>query len=187
MATAAKRKSNVVELSRNSFAEDAIVAHNLGKLMRAKAELDTATGNFRSVCKHIEAKGINLKAAKAALTIKKSGKVEETIEYLKDLFEYLLILGMPIEKKQLDLFRVDQHDRDIIAKARERGRYSGLMGHGTDQNPHAPDSEAGQAWLEAFHDGTEERNRVLAMESNAELIEGEREEDAPIFEEGDEE
>lgn len=160
----AVKDDNVVELRKNTPAEDAVVALNLGKIQRAKAEFETANGNYRNTLKHVEAKGIHLAAAKDAIAIKKSGKVDEKVAYLTALFEYLMILGQPIDKKQLDLFRVESNSRDGTAKAKELGRYTGIMGHGMDQNPYAVDSDLGQAWIEAFHGGTKEREMILSME-----------------------
>lgn len=185
MARAAKKEDNVVELKRNGPAEDAVIALQLGKIQRAKAEFESANGNYRNTLKHVEAKGVHLGAAKDALSIKKSGKVEEKVAYLKALTEYLMILGTPIEKKQLDMFRVEEPSRDGTAKARELGRYVGIMGQGMDQNPYAIDSEQGQAWIEAFHEGTKERELILSLEpAGDELIKGDSEDD--VFDEDEE-
>src|SRR5690606_22003628 len=131
-----------------------------------------------------EAKGIHLGAAKDAISIKKSGKVEEKVAYLTALFEYLMILGQPIDKKQLDMFRVEGNSRDGTAKAREMGRYTGIMGAGMDQNPYALDSDLGQAWVSAFHEGTRERELILSMEpAGDELIRGDDDSDDDVFNE----
>lgn len=175
---AAKKDDNVVELRKNGPAEDAVIAVNLGKIQRAKAEFETANGNYRNTLKHVEAKGIHLAAAKDAISIKKSGKVDEKVEYLKALTEYLMILGSPIDKKQLDMFRVEGNSRDGLAKAKELGRYVGIMGQGMDQNPYAVDSDQGQAWIVAFHEGTKERELILSMEPAAdELIKSDADDD----------
>lgn len=176
---AAKKDDNVVELRKNGPAEDAVVAVQLGKIQRAKAEFETANGNYRNTLKHVEAKGIHLSAAKDAIAIKKSGKVDEKVEYLKALTEYLMILGTPIDKKQLDMFRVEGNSRDGEAKAREKGRYTGIMGLGMDQNPYAVDSDQGQAWIAAFYEGGKERELILSMEPEGnELIKGSADDDA---------
>lgn len=179
---AAKKDDNVVELRKNGPSEDAVIAVNLGKIQRAKAEFETANGNYRNVLKHVEAKGLHLGAAKDAIAIKKSGKVDEKVEYLKALTEYLMILGTPIDKKQLDMFRVEGNSRDGTAKAREMGRYCGIMGLGHDQNPYAVDSDLGQAWLDAHGDGAKERETILSMEpGGTERIAGDADDD--VFDE----
>jgi len=189
MASAAKKQEdNVVELRKNAPAEDAIKALNLGKMRRAKEELDSANGTYRNVLKHVEAKGIHLGAAKKALSIIKSDKREDTVAELTALFEYLYILGYPLEKKQLDMFRVEQPRTPSVDKAKEHGRYVGIMGMGMDQNPYAVDSEQGQAWLEAFYAGGKERELVLSMEpSGDELLKGSDDgsEDDDVFDEDD--
>ena len=172
-SSAAKNESNIVELRKNGPAEDAVTAINIAKYQRGLDSLNSEQGRFRNTVKHVEAKGINTKALKRAISIRKSGKTEEIISELSALFEYLMILGTPIDKKQLDMFRVDGNSRDGTAKAREMGRYCGIMGLGHDQNPYAVDSEQGQAWIESFHAGTKERELVLSMEpSGDELLKG---------------
>lgn len=172
MTSAARKKDNGVELRKNGPSDDAVKAVNIAKYRRAADDLASENGRFRNVVKHVEAKGINTKALKRALTIQKSGKTEEIVSELAALFEYLMILGVPMTKQQLDMFRVEAPRTPSLDKAKEHGRYTGIMGLGMDQNPYAQDSEQGQAWIGAFHDGCEERNLVLSMEPSAELIKG---------------
>lgn len=173
-AAAKTKQDNVVELKRNGPAEDAVVALNLGKMKRAKTEFESANGSYRNVLKHVEGKGINLKAAQRAIAIQKSGKVDEIVAELTALFQYLKILGQPFTKQQLDMFEVEQPRTPGVEKAKEHGRFVGIMGQGMDQNPYAVDSEQGQAWIEAFHQGSEERNLIMSMEpaDGSELISG---------------
>lgn len=180
MASAAKKSddSNVVHL-KNGPPEDAVAAVNLAKIQRAKADFESANGSYRSVLKNAEGKGIHLKAAQRAIAIRKSGKTEEMIDELSKLFEYLTILGTPIEKKQLDMFRVEAPRTPSVDKAKELGRYAGIMGHGTEECPHSPDTDAYTAWMEAFHQGSKERELVLSMEpaDGSDLIKGDEEDD----------
>lgn len=182
MASAAKQDDNVVELRKNVPADDAVIVLNIGKYKRGLDDLNSEQGRFRNTVKHVESKGINTKALKRAISIQKSGKTEEIISELSALFEYLLILGLPIDKKQLDMFRVDGNSRDGAAKAQELGRYTGLMGQGTEQNPYALDSDLGQAWMQGFHGGVSERELVMSMEPTGdELIKGGADDD--VFDE----
>lgn len=185
MAKAAAKKddSNVVELRKNGPAEDAVVALNLGKIQRASAEFATANGAYRNTLKHVESKGIDLAAAKDAIAIRKSGKVEEKLEYLRALFQYLKILGTPVTKAQLDLFAVEAPRTPSVDKAKEHGRYTGIMGQGTSENPYAIDSEQGQAWIAAFHEGTKERELILSMEPTDELLKGGGDDESAIDDE----
>lgn len=184
-SSAAKEESNIVELRKNGPAEDAVTALNIAKYQRGLDDLNSEQGRFRNTVKHVEAKGINTKALKRAISIRKSGKTEEIISELSALFEYLMILGQPIDKKQLDMFRVEGNSRDGLAKAKELGRYVGIMGQGMDQNPYAVDSDQGQAWIVAFHEGTKERELILSMEpAGDELIKGDADDD--VFDEDEE-
>jgi hypothetical protein len=180
MAKAAAKKDddNVVPLRKNTPSEDGVIALNLGKLMRAKAEFESAGGTYRNVLKHVEAKGVNLAAAKEAIALKKSGKAEEAIAYMTAVFHYCQILGVPFTKAQLDLFKVEAPRMPAIDKAKEHGLNAGRLGLGTSENPYSIDSEQGQAWMEAFHRGTEERNLILSMEADDEVIKGSDDDDA---------
>lgn len=187
MAKAAKKGGdNVVDLRKNTPADDAVVALNLGKMKRAKEEFESASGSYRNTLKHVEAKGVHLAAAKRAIAIQKSGKADEVLAELTKLFEYLKILGLPFTKAQLDLFTVEAPRTPGVDKAKEHGRYCGIMGLGHDQNPYSPDSEQGQAWMTAHAGGQEERKLVLSMEpaDGSELLRGETDDD--VFEEEDE-
>lgn len=185
MAKAAKQEeSNVVELRKNGPAEDAVVALNLGKYQRELDDFASANGRLRATAKHVEAKGINLKAAKRAIAIRKSGKSEEALAEITALFEYLMILGHPIDKKQLDMFRVEEPRTPGVDKAKQHGRYCGIMGLGMGENPYSADSEQGQAWIEAWHGGNEERGIVQQMDEDGdELMKGS---DDDVFDEEDE-
>jgi ribosome modulation factor len=171
---AAKKKSSsskVVPIKPGP-ADDAVAAVNLAKFQRAAETLASANGVYRNVVKHVEAKGIHMKAAKRAVAIAKSDDRAEIVEELKRLTEYLAILGVPFTREQLDLFRVEEPRTPGTDKATAQGRYAGIMGHGKEDNPYAIDSEQGQAWMAAWHAGGEERDLILALEpaEGSELI-----------------
>lgn len=173
MASAARKAENVVPLREQGPAEDAVTALNLGKLKRAKTQFESANGAYRNVLKHVESKGINIAAAKEAIAIAKSGKVDEKIAELKALFDYLKILGSAVPKAQLDMFSTEAARTPAVDKARELGRHAGIMGEGSDQNPYDLSSAQGQAWMEAWHGGGKERSLILSMEPTSdELISG---------------
>ena len=161
---------------KNSPDDDAVIALNLGKMKRAKADYDSHNGTYRSVLKHVEAKGIHLKAAKRAIAINSSEDRTELVNELKALCEYLAILGAPIEKAQLDLFRSMEPRVPGIDRAAQEGRYAGIMGEGEASIPYAEESAQGQSWLKAFRGGQDERKLILAMEpeSGSELKKGKK-------------
>lgn len=173
--------SNVVELRKNGPAEDAIIALNIGKYRRELDEFSSASGRLRNTAKHVEGKGVNLKAAKRAISIQKSGRIDEVLSELTALFQYLKILGHPLTKAQLDLFAVEAPRTPALDKAKEHGRYVGIMGLGQDQNPYSIDSEQGQAWMKAWHQGGEERGLILALEPEGELISGDDDDGGQVF------
>lgn len=182
----AKEDTNVIELRKNGPSEAAVIALNVGKFLRASDEFQSANGRYRNELKHIEAKGLNLKALKEARAIKRSGKVHEKIEELSHLFRYLMIMGCPVPKEQLELFDAEPERTPAVERAMRDGRNAGLLGLGMEQNPYAHDSEQGQAWIKAFYQGCDERQLILSMEpEGAEVIQGDDVD--PMFDEVDEE
>lgn len=155
---------------KQSIDDRAVIAANLAKVMRADADLQEAKNDHQSVIKHAEGKGIHLGAAKRALKIKRSGKVEKVIEELSALFLYLRILNLPIEKKQLEMFDAFDEATPIKEKAYEQGLYAGRMGLGEGENPYSATSHQGQSFIKGLNVGSNERRIVLEMEAESELI-----------------
>lgn len=152
---------------KNTPPDSAFVAANLGKIMRADEDFQIAKNEHQSVTKSVEGKGLDLKAAKQAIKIKKSGKVEETVAYLQNLFLYLRILGVPISDKQLDMFDVSASGAPMDERAYEEGLFAGRLGWGMDACGYGQDTAAGQKWLEGFHIGGQDRKQVMAMQAEA--------------------
>lgn len=174
---------------KTNVAEDAVKAVNLAKIKDANEALQVAKNNHQSVIKHAEAKGIHLAAAKEALKIKKSGKIETVVSKLSATLEYLFILGVPLDKKQLELFRVEDPRAPLVERAKQHGRLTGILGGGTSECPHDLSTAAGQAWMQGFHGGIEERKLVLDLEpkdNTDDLIKSGDEVDDPDDEEVDE-
>ncbi|MEF2073515.1 hypothetical protein [Consotaella aegiceratis] len=156
----------------NTPESDAFKALQLSKIRRAKEDLDSANGTYRNAIKNADAKGINTKAAKKAIQVANGGKAEEFIQEQKDTLDYLAILGHGLDPEQRDLFRVAPGARTPLdERAYEDGLRAGRLGMGTEENPHAAGTEAYEKWMQGFHQGTADRNAILAMEAD-ELIEG---------------
>lgn len=151
---------------KNAVNDNAVIALNLSKFQRAEVELQEAKNSYQSVTKHVEGKGINLKAAKRALKIKKSGKSEDAIAELAALFKYLMIFNIPVTKDQMDMFDHEPKRQPAVDKAYEQGLYAGRMGEGESQNAYDPTSPQGQAFLKGLAEGAEERRLVLQMEAD---------------------
>ncbi len=161
----------------NGPEDRAVSAVQLGKLARAKTRLESETGSYRNVVKHVEAKGLNIKAAKRALAIKSSIDRDELVVELKYTLEYLAILGFAIEKKQLDLFAHIDGRTPAIETAAHNGRMAALRGEGEGSIPYAVESKQGQAWLEAFRNGMDEYKQIIEMDAavgDETLIKGEQ-------------
>lgn len=146
--------------------EDAFLALQLGKLKRSQDSLASANGSHRNVVKNVEAKGGMPKAMKEALAIAKGGtaKVKDKLAELTHLFHCLMILGVPVEREQLDLFKVAEGREPAEDRAKAHGRYCALMGLGMTENPHGAESEAGQAWIASWHAGNAERTGAEAAD-----------------------
>lgn len=159
----AVQADNVVPI-KEMPAEDAVLALNVAKLMAADILLDDAKSDHKAIAKHVEAKGVNLKAHAWADKIIRSGETAEAVELFEATLKILKIRGRPVATSQLDLLTTEDDRTPSVDKAKEMGRYAGIMCLSTSANPYGADSEAGQAWLEAFHGGCAERDLILALE-----------------------
>lgn len=183
MAKAAK--DNVVELKRNGPAINPVTALNLGKMRRAQEELASANGSYRNVLKHVEAKGIDLAAAKEALKIVKSGKTDEYIAKTGRVVEYLHIFGQSIEEAQMSFDYLINGAMPSEEKARMLGRAAGLRGDGDKDNPYSPNTPLGLGWTAGLNDGRRERALAEAADDEStELIKGDADDD--VFDEDEE-
>lgn len=153
---------------KNAVNDNAVIALNLSKFQRAEVDLQEAKNAYQSVTKHVEGKGINLKAAKRALKIKKAGKTDDAIAELKALFTYLRIFNVPVTKDQIEMFDHEPKRQPAVEKGYELGLYAGRMGDGEGENPYDPTSPQGQAFLKGLAEGAEERRLVLQMEADEE-------------------
>lgn len=152
---------------RNEPDDLAFKAVQIGKIQRAQDKAASSNGELRAVYKTAETKGIHLKAVKRAITAAKSDKISEIIAEQTAFFEYLLILGVPLAKKQLDLFMYEDDRIDGIEKATRLGRYAALLGDGEGSNPYAAESKQGQAWLKSHRDAVLEAREVGRMMAEA--------------------
>ena len=151
--------------STNLPGDDAVIAVNLGKIRDAKTKVDAAGNHLRTIQKHAEGKGVNLKAAARALAIVKSGDAEDWLAETSAVTRYLKILRHGVNDNQLDL-EFESTLAPIEEKAQLDGRASGLDTSETateEMNPHALNTRAGQAWLTAFRQGRTERDIILSM------------------------
>ncbi|MBZ9939162.1 hypothetical protein LB518_22890 [Mesorhizobium sp. BR1-1-16] len=160
---------------------EAMITVLLSEMRRSQDEAASTNGSMRSTYAKAEAKGVNLAAAKRALKIQKSGKAEEFVDEMTKLLQYLNILGIGVQKSQLDLFEVAPTLAPIDEKAELDGLRAGRFGEPADHNPHDLSTDAGQRWLEGHYRGTEERKLVFALqaaeESETEVIEGDEADD----------
>lgn len=160
--------------SNTAPADDAVLALNIAKMIAADTLLDGAKADHKEIKKHVEAKGVNLKAHSLASKIVASGKIAEYVELFGDTLRYLKIRGRPVQSSQLELLTTEDDRTPLDDRARVEGRYAGIMGYAADSNPYALDSEAGQTWLAAWYGGEKERKLILSMEPKAtERIQGE--------------
>lgn len=159
----------------NKPSQEAFDAFQLHKLICANGDFQEAKNEHQSLVKSVESKGINLKAANAAIKIKKSGKSEDVVAYLVALSSYLKILGYPITDKQMDMFASQSDMMPSTDAAFERGLYSGRMGEGDSSNPYAVGSEQSNRFLDGVRQGADDRRSVLELEMSDdadELISG---------------
>lgn len=143
--------------------QTAIDTVNLSRIRAAQEAHASATGSMRSVYAKAELQGLHLPAAKRALKVIKSDKVDEMIEEITKTLEYLRYMGRDISAPQLDMFIASPPSAPEDEKAENQGRVAGMMGHSEDQNPHDPASQKGRAWIAGFRDGEAQRKLVMSM------------------------
>ncbi|WP_395175079.1 hypothetical protein [Roseibium alexandrii] len=150
-------------------------AFQINRVANLQKEADSATAAYSSALGKMEANGLDKQAVKEALKIRKKGPAEVTaaIARFKKLLEYLKAINLPVEDNQLDMFPAVSHEEPLEDRAFRMGVLTGAMGEGMDKNPHSPETEAGQAWLNGFHEGSDSYRRFKqeADEEEAEAAE----------------
>lgn len=171
------------EIGHNAKASDAVTAFHLSGLMKAAEDKASQDGKYSSYLSKLQRKGIDTDAAKEALKIHKAGNATDKVAYLQKLASYLRILGTPLESDQADLFAKPSGSQTPEDKAKEQGFGAGILGLPMTDNPHGVESEIGQAWLNAWHDGQKERTKVSEQERAEEEQEA-QETEAPQSDDG---
>lgn len=164
------------QAKQNTPDDEAVIAVRLGKIKVLQNQASSAQGAYRNFLGQAEGYGINLKAAKRALSIAKSGDAEAWLEETRETTRYLRILRHGITENQLKLdFGTTLEPMD--EKAANDGRIAGLdMEAEESSNPHDLNTQSGQAWIAAFRQGRSERDIILSM-MDAEDDEADEDED----------
>lgn len=149
----------------NTASEDAETAFQISKVRKANDDLQIAKNIHQSVTKSVESKGIDLKAANEAVKIAKAGKVKEFIAYTAAVTKYARLLGNGVTEDQIDILDVIPSRQPLDEASYEAGFMAGLMGDGEGKNPHAPDTDAGQKFIQGLNAGASERNKKVQQES----------------------
>jgi hypothetical protein len=153
LSPAAARAADPPKTHNQQSDNEAIIALHLGKIAKAQAAFATETGALRGAFAQAASHGLNLKAAKNALKIIKSGKVDEYLEEITATILYLKVRGHGVTDSQLSL-DLGSSLAPIEEKAALEGRAAGWdEDKGESDNPHAINTKAGQAWLKSFRDG----------------------------------
>jgi uncharacterized protein (UPF0335 family) len=118
---------------------------------KALAEKKKADADFKNITKRIKAEGGSVDAIK--LTIQLRGQEGE--KAFKETMEQMLRVarwnGLPIGT-QTSLF--DEDRRPIEERALNEGKTAGMRGENPSvPNVYPPDSPAGKAWMEGWHEG----------------------------------
>lgn len=143
--------------------DDAIIAVNLSRIRTAQDKYASEGGSLRSAFAKAEQQGVNLAAAKRAIKLVRSGKVDEFLEEMGAITRYLRIMRHGITDGQLKL-DLESTLAPIEEKATLDGRAAGLAGEPESNNPHHGNTKAGMAWLAAYRQGLAEREIVLSMQ-----------------------
>lgn len=143
--------------------QTAIDTVNLSRIRAAQEAHASETGSLRSVFAKAELQGLHLPAAKRALKVIKSDKVDEMIEEITKTLEYLRLMGREVTAPQLDMFIASPPSAPEDEKAENQGRVAGMMGQSEGDNPFDPASPKGRAWITGFRDGEAQRKLVMSM------------------------
>ena len=143
--------------------QSAIDTVNLSRIRAAQEQHASETGSLRSTFAKAELQGLHLGAAKRALKVIKSDKVDEMIDEITKTLEYLRLMGRKVSAPQLDMFIQSPPSAPEDEKAENQGRVAGMMGHQEGHNPFDPASAKGRAWITGFRDGEAQRKLVMSM------------------------
>ncbi|KZL17648.1 Ribosome modulation factor [Pseudovibrio axinellae] len=151
----------------NEPPQDAVVTTTLSKLRKVADTAASSQGEMRAEYSKAEAAGLNLQAAKKALSLLKKGddKTKDWVEEVCETVRYLRLCGIELTKDQLELFNfTDTTLAPVDERAYVSGLSAGRLGENQNENPHDLGSDAGQKWMEGWNKGAEERRVVLSME-----------------------
>lgn len=146
--------------------QNAIDTVNLSRLRAAQESHASETGSLRAAFAKAEMQGLDTEAAKRTLRILKGGSeaADEFLDYVAEVIRQCALMGITVERTQLDLFHVFPGSAPENEKAEIAGRLVGLAGGGEDENPHAGNTKKGMAWLTGFRSGAAERSIVMSMQ-----------------------
>ncbi|GHB33869.1 hypothetical protein GCM10007094_23470 [Pseudovibrio japonicus] len=168
----------------NEPPQDAVVATTISKLRKVSEAAASSQGEMRAEYSKAEAAGLNLQAAKKAISLLKKGddKTKDWVEEVTQTVRYLRICGLELTKEQLELFSfTDTSLAPVDERAYVKGLSAGRLGENDRENPYDLGSPTGQKWMEGWNKGHEERRAVLAMEpkkeEGSEVIKGEQDDD----------
>lgn len=147
----------------NTPDDDAVIAVNLSRIRAAQDRYGSEGGSLRSTFAKAEQQGVNLVAAKRAIKLVRSGKVDDFLAEIGAITRYLRIMRHGITDGQLHL-DLESTLAPIEEKAGLDGRAAGLGGEPESNNPHHGNTKAGMAWLAAHRQGLAEREIVLSMQ-----------------------
>lgn len=141
---------------------DIILLHSRA-IERAKADLDSANGTYRSTIKAAKSAGVNTKPLLNALKAKKGDPAMADLE-LRDEIRYRAILNVPVSWAQDgqgqmlfgDEVSADAEDARDEFDDIEDGKKAGLDGHSLTTNPHEAGTERYQNWAGGWKDGQTE-------------------------------
>ncbi len=159
MAEAARQSEPALS---NQPDTEAVIAVNLFKIRDAISETKEQKEDLKATMEHAAGKGVNLKAAKKALSIIASGDASAWLVETQEITRYLRILRHGIQESQLSL-SFESHLAPLDEKAALDGRAAGLAGQSSSDCPHDPATGAAQAWLKAYGQGLSERAIILSM------------------------
>ena len=147
---------------------------HLGAIMRSAEEKNSSDGAHRSNFSRAITAGMDEKAIKAALKIRKSKDPRAAIATIQQTIRYCQILGIDqFAQMELELPSAGEPVRTPLEDAaREDGHRVGMMGGEVTECPHPRGSPGYNDWHTAYSLAIKEYRRKLAAVSKAEEEQG---------------
>lgn len=162
-----KDAAAVAAKNHNSSLSQAQFEDIVSELIDIDAEIAALKVRRKKVRQHGKARGAVMGEIDEAMKLAKMS-AEELVERQQRVSTYLTYLRVPVgfqfellngvaQVVDIDKKRPAKERKQILARVRDAGFRAAMLGDDITDNPHAPNGDAGQAWMEGWHEGNGRR------------------------------